>query len=192
MVLLGVIVVAGSVAVLHSSLVPVRVKSIGSIARGELRIEVPDNLWQPEVHTIFPITEDVAGFVTLELRNPRFIRDEDPQWLRLALELEARVVQGGNERFPGQAVLRTQLKYDPAQRAVLLNNAQLVEFTFTGEAGRMVAALQQALSDAVAEELKDFVVVEIPEGEGYWQKMGLSRLREITIEDRKVVAVLGN
>jgi len=168
-----------------------RITDWGAIVKGQLRVEVPDEVWQKEVAALFPITEEVAGFVKLDLRDPRFVADADPTWLRMELGLTAQVLNVSNESFPGRAVLRTRLKLDPAGRAVLLDQAQLAEFSFTGEAGRMVSAIQGVLAEAFADELADFQVFEIPKDGGWLQQQSVNLLSDIAIERNKVVVVLG-
>ncbi len=161
-----------------------------SIATGRLRVEVADELWQREVRALFPLTEEVAGLVRLHLRNPGFVEDGDPAWLRLALDLEAEV-KGSSERFPGRAVLRTRLRFDRERRMVLLADAQLAEFSFSGAASGVVAPLKGVLARALATELRDFELLEIPEGGGWLQKTGAGLVADVIVEGGKVVVVLG-
>jgi hypothetical protein len=163
----------------------------GSVLEGKFRVEVPDELWQEEVAAMFPIDEDVAGFVKLQLRNPRFVPDADPSWLRLELDLVARVSSASNESFPGRAALRTQLKLDRGAKAVVLSGAELVEFTFTGEAGRLVGALQGVLAETFADQLTDFPVFDLPDDPKGIEKTVVDRISGVSVVDHKVVLELG-
>ena len=47
--------------------------TIGTVLKGEIRYQVPDVLWHNELRALFPIEEDVAGFVKLVLSDPRVV-----------------------------------------------------------------------------------------------------------------------
>ncbi|MGH8017820.1 MAG: hypothetical protein ACREIA_05935 [Opitutaceae bacterium] len=168
-----------------------RVVDWNSVFKGQLHVALPDEVWSGEVASGFPMTEDIVGFVKLHLSNPRFVADEDPAWLRVELDVEAEVMNERRERFPGRAVLRTQLDLDRASGAVVLSKTELVELAFTGEAGRLVGALQSVLAEAFAEEVAGYAVFEIPEGEGWVQERAIALLSDVTVDDNKVVVVLG-
>ncbi len=168
-----------------------RIVDWGSVFKGQLRVQIPDEVWSGEVASSFPMTEDIVGFVKLHMSNPRFVADEDPAWLRVELDVEAELMNERRERFPGRAALRTQLALDPEGRAVVLKNAELAALTFTGEAGRLVGALQGVLAEAFAEEVAGYSVFEIPKGEGWLQERAIALLSGVAVDDNRVVIVLG-
>lgn len=158
---------------------------------GELHYRLADAVWQREVAAIFPMTEDLGGAVKLHLRNPVFLPDPDPQRLRLSLETEAEVtLHREPQRFPGRAVIRTRLRYDPAQTAVLLAATELEEFTFTGEAASVAGALQPVLAEALAGEMEGFPVFTIPGQDGWWARQGVSLVRDVVVEHGQIVVIL--
>jgi hypothetical protein len=161
----------------------------------EMRYLVPDEMWQREVSAMFPITDDVSGVIKLDLANPKFVRDPDGRFLRIALDLVARVPAsaGGKpeDRYPGRAEVRTRLRYDPGSRRVTLAEPELVDFSFSGEAAKYAAPLVPVLRLALPAEMDGFEIVKLPEKGGFWQQTGISLVRNVVVEDGKVAVVVG-
>ena len=151
---------------------------------------IPEDILQSELRKAFPIRQNVVDLVGLELANPTFLPDSDGGFLRLRLDVVARVLDG-NQSLPGNAVARTQLSYDRAARQVRLRNAQLVELNFSGDTARAAAALQPVLAAALAAEMEGYVIFEVPaEGLG-WLKTGVGFVRDVYVTQGRVALALG-
>lgn len=161
----------------------------------EIRYLVPDEMWQREVAALFPITDDVAGAIKLDLSHPRFVHDSDGRFLRLSLDLTARLPATSpgkpEETYPGRVEARTRLRYDPGSRRVTLAEPELVDFAFTGGAAKYAEPLVPVLKVALAAEMDGFEVVRLPEKGGFWQRTGISLVRDVIVEDGKVAIVVG-
>lgn len=165
--------------------------TIATLVRGEVRYQVPGVLWHNELRALFPIEEDVAGFVKLRLSNPTMVADGDPTWLRLNVTLEAVVYQGGNERFPGHVSVRTQLHYERGAGRLVLENPTLVEFTFAGAAGVVASSLRDVLAEALASELEDFEVFSFSQGGPWLEESGAKYVKDVEVANGGVVLVIG-
>ena len=151
---------------------------------------VPEDILQSELRRSFPISQNVVDLVRLQIDRPTFIADPVGAFLRLRLEVEARVLDG-NQRQPGSAVIRTQLAYDRAARRVRLRNAQLVELTFTGDAARAASALQPVLAAGLAAEMEGYVIFEVPADGLWWLKTGVGFVRDVYVTGGRVALALG-
>ena len=151
---------------------------------------IPQDILQSEMRKGFPIDQNVVDLVRLQLDRPTFIADPDGAFLRLRLDVEARLLEG-SERLPGSAVVRTQLSYDRGARAVKLRNAQLVELNFTGDAGRAAAALQPVLAAGLAAEMEGYVIYQVPAEGLWWLKTGVGFVRDVFVSDGRVAIALG-
>lgn len=151
---------------------------------------VPKDILQSELSKAFPIRQNVVDLVKLQLDRPVFLDDPDGSFLRLRLDIQARVLEG-NQQLPGSAVVRTQLSYDPAARAVKLRNAQLVELKFAGDAAKAAAALQPVLAAALAADMEGYVIFEVPADGLWWLKTGVAFVRDVYVSDGRVAIALG-
>ncbi len=151
---------------------------------------VPADILQAEVAKAFPIDTNIVDLVRLQLDRPTFLPDTDGNFLRVQLDIRARILEGG-QVLPGSAVMRTQLGYDRGGRRVMLRNAQLVELNFSGDAARAASALQPVLAAALAAEMNGYVIYEVPaEGLG-WLKAGIGFVRDVYVKDGRVAIGLG-
>jgi len=166
--------------------------TIKGLIKGELRLRVPDELWQNEVRRVFPVTEAFTDYATVEIGNPQFIADADPAWLRVALDLTVTVTEGGTMTIPGRMVVRTQLRYDPETLRVLLDQAELAEFSFVGELASMADALRPVLEEVIASELADFEVLDLSEQKDLpFLRESAGYLKDVLVENHGVVVVIG-
>lgn len=165
--------------------------TIGSILKGDLRFQVPDALWQGEVRRMFPIEENISDLVSVSLTNPQFVPDTDPRWLRLHLNLNARMLDGEALQFPGRLAIRMQIKLIKNQQKVVLSQAQLVEFSFVGEAGAVAAGLRDVLAESIQSELEGFEVFQFPEGGGKWAESGKGMVKDVIVENGGIVVIAG-
>lgn len=165
--------------------------TIATVLKGEVRYQVPGLLWHNELRALFPIEEDVAGFVKLRLSNPQVVPDGEPSWLRLNVALEARVYQGGNESFPGHVSVRTQLRYDRGAGRLVLDHPTLVEFTFAGAAGVVASSLRDVLAEALAAELEGFEVFTFAQGGPWLEESGAKYVKDVEVANGGVVVVIG-
>lgn len=149
---------------------------------------IPNDILQAELKKSFPIQMNVVDLVRLQIDKPVFVPDEDGAFLRLRLEVVARVLDG-NQSLPGTGIVRTQLGYDRVARKVTLRNAQLVELTFPGVQGS--AALQPVLAQALAAEMEGYVIFEVPENGLWWLKTGIGFVRDVYVKDGRVALGLG-
>jgi len=151
---------------------------------------IPNDILQAELKKAFPVRLNVVELVKLQLDRPTFIADPDGAFLRLRLEVEARVLEG-DQRLPGSAIVRTQLRYDRATRRVTLRNAQLVELSFTGSAASAAGVLQPVLAQALAAEMEGYVIFEVPADGLWWLKTGIGFVRDVYVKDGRVAIGLG-
>lgn len=165
--------------------------TIGSILKGDLRFQIPDGLWQGEVRRMFPIEESISGLVSVSLTNPQFVADSDPQWLRLRLNLNATMLDGETLQFPGQLSIRFQIKLIKNRQTVVLSQAQLVEFSFAGEAGEVAAGLRDVLAESIQAELEGFEVFQFPEGGDWWMESGKGMVKDVIVENGGIVVIAG-
>jgi hypothetical protein len=155
-----------------------------------LTYTIPTDLLQREVGALFPITEGIESMMQLVLSNPRFVSDADPHFLRLTVELRA-VLAAPAQQYPGTAIVRTQLRFNPADSTVVLHNAQLAEFGFTGSAARIADSLRPVIESELATQMNGYVVFKMPKNAGWWMKNGLSLVRDVVVENGQVVVVIG-
>lgn len=148
-------------------------------------------LWHNELRALFPIEEDVAGFVKLVLSDPRVVPDGVPSWLRLNVAMEARVYQGGNERFPGHISVRTQLRYDRSAGRLVLQDPRLVEFAFAGAAGAVAGPLREVLAEALAAELEGFEVFKFSDGGPWLGENGAKYVKDVEVVNGGVTVIVG-
>jgi len=165
--------------------------TVATVLKGEVRYQVPGVLWHNELRALFPIEEDVAGFVKLRLSNPQVVADSDPSWLRLNVTLEALVYRGGNERFPGHVSVRTQLRYERGAGRLVLENPTLVEFSFAGAAGAVASSLRDVLAEALAAELEGFEVFTFSQGGPWLEESGAKYVKDVVVANGGVVVVIG-
>lgn len=151
---------------------------------------VPGDILQAEVAKAFPIDTNIVDLVRLQLGRPTFLADPDGNFLRVQLDVQARILDGG-QVLPGRAVVRTQLGYDRGGRRVLLRNAQLVELGFSGDAARAASALQPVLAAALAAELNGYVIYQVPAEGLWWLKAGMGLVRDVYVKDGRVAIGLG-
>jgi hypothetical protein len=162
-------------------------------ARKELFLTyaIPTDLLQREVAAIFPITEGVEGMMKIVLSDPQFVRDADGTFLRLTVNLKAVMGGAAAEEYPGSAVVRTQLRFDPASSTVALRRAELAEFRFSGAAARVAESLRPIIESELASQMNGYVVFRAPQKADWWTKNGLSLVRDVVVENGQVVVVIG-
>jgi hypothetical protein len=161
------------------------------LTAGEIRYTVPADLLQREVAALFPLTQGVENMLTIVLRDPRFVPDPDPAFLRVELALEAQLGGSRRETHQGRAGVRTQVRFDRATNSVVLTNGELAEFTFDGEAAPIAAKLRPVVEAVVTTGMKDYPVVKLPVEQGFWTRTGASLVRSVTIENHQVVVSAG-
>lgn len=152
---------------------------------------VPMDLLQREVSALFPISEGLEGMLKLVLSNPQFVADTDGRYLKLKFDLAVTTVGTRPETYPGTAVVRTQLRFNRATNQVLLANAELSDFRFSGSAAATAETLRPVLQSELASELNGYVVFKMPKSASWWMKSGVSFVQDVVVENGQVVVVVG-
>jgi hypothetical protein len=165
--------------------------TVGSVLKGDLRFQIPDGLWQSEVRNMFPMEESISDLVAVSIRNPSFMRDADPKWLRLNLDLTARVLDGDPLQFPGRLTIRAQIKLLKDKQTVILSRAELAEFSFSGEASAVAEGLRDVLAESIQAELEGFEVFRFPEGGEWWMESGKGMVKDVVVENGGIVVIAG-
>jgi len=151
---------------------------------------VPEDLMRQELAKAFPIQQNVADLVKVRLDNPEFLAEQDGDFLRVRLQIEARVVEG-EDRLQGSVEVRTRLGYDREGRKVMLVDAEVVGLSLQEGQGGGTSLLQTVLGSELAADMEGYPILTLPTDGPAWMRLGGGWVKNVYVKDGRVHVAVG-